>query len=186
VAHAAPLRVRDVDDDVDTFVGGQMGPAEQVLAAVMFTDVVRARTHFSITDGQPWPKLLCAYNDILRRQAVRYNGRIARSGDGAFVQFAGAYGAFRCVIAVQQDLREIDLDLRAGLHAGEVDSPDGDNAVVLARVANRICCVADSGRVFASRVFGALVAEAGPVFEDAGTYHLGDVPGTWNLLAVNG
>jgi len=184
--HSTGFRLADLGQEASAYVRDEIGLADHVVAAVLFTDVARSTRHSSNVEEQPWPQLLCAYRDIVRRQAVRYNGSMARSGDGTFVWFTGAYSAIRCALAVQQDLCEVDLDLRGGLHAGEIDLRDGDNTVVLAHVASRICGVADAGRVFASQVFGELAADVGLVLEAAGTYQLDDVPGEWNLLAVNG
>jgi class 3 adenylate cyclase len=170
---------------MDVCVRDHGGPAERVVAAVMATDVVRSTAHISTIDEHTWPQLLCEYDGIVRRQAARYNGRLTRSSDGASVRFSTAYSAVRCVLAIQQDLRDIGLELRAGLHAGEVDALDEEMTEELAHVASRICCVAGSGRVLASREFGGFVVGAGLVFEDVDECHLDDVLGEWNLLAVN-
>jgi hypothetical protein len=159
--------------------------AARVLAAVMSTDVTRATGDLSTIDEDPRPHRLGAYDDIVRRQALRYNGTIKKSADGAFVQFTSAYSALRCVLAIQQDLRDVGLELRAGLHAAEVDVLDEDMTDVLAHVASRIRCVAQSGRVLTSRVFGDFVVGTGLVFEDVHGYYLDDVLGEWNLLAVH-
>ena len=118
-------------------------------------------------------------------QAVRYNGRIVQSADGSFVRFSGAYSAVRCALAIRQDLRDLGVDLRAGLHAGQGQPPDADVDGVVADVANQICGVAGSGRVLTSRVVADLLTGSCVLFEDAGTYQLGDVPGEWQLLAVS-
>ncbi len=170
---------------MDVFLREQVDPAERVLAAVMFTDIARSRVHLPTIDERAWPELVTAYGDIVGRQAVRYNGRIVQSADGSFVRFSGAYSAVRCALAIRQDLRDLGVDLRAGLHAGQGQLPDADVDGVVAHVANQICCVAGSGRVLTSRVVADLVTGSCVLFEDAGTYQLGDVPGEWQLLAVS-
>jgi class 3 adenylate cyclase len=159
--------------------------AVRVLAAVMSTDVTRAAGDLSTIDEGSWPQRLGEYDGIVRRQALRYNGTIKKSGDGTFVQFSSAYSALRCVLAIQQDLHDVGLELRAGLHAAEVDVLDEDMTEVLAHVAGRIRCVAQPGRVLTSRVFGDFVVGSGLVFEDVRGYYLDDVLGEWNLLAVH-
>ena len=116
---AAPLRLETGADHVDVFLREQVDPAERVLAAVMFTDIARSRVHLPTIDERAWPELVTAYGDIVGRQAIRYNGRIVQSADGSFVRFSGAYSAVRCALAIRQDLRDLGVDLRAGLHAGQ-------------------------------------------------------------------
>jgi class 3 adenylate cyclase len=159
--------------------------AVRVLAAVVSTDVTRATRDLSTLDDGSWPQQLGEYDDIVRRQALRYNGTVRKSGDGTFVQFSSAYSALRCVLAIQQDLCDVGLELRAGLHAAEVDVLDDAMTEVLAHVAGRIRCVAHPGRVLTSRVFGDFVVGSGLVFEDVHGYYLDDVLGEWNLLAVH-
>jgi class 3 adenylate cyclase len=182
---AAPLPVAAIDDELDVLFSDQSDEAERFLAAVMFTDIARSTGPLPALDEHSWPELVREYSDIVGRQAVRYNGRVERCGDGEFVRFSGAYAALRCALAIRQDLRDLGLDLRAGLHAGECKTHDPDVTRVVAHVANRICCVADSGRVLTSHALADLVTGSALIFEEAGTYRLGDVPGQWQLLAVH-
>jgi len=180
---AAPLRVATVAKELDVEVREHIDPSGAELAAVMCTDVART-THLSIEEDT-WRALIHEYGEIVDRQAVRYNGTVVASRDGRFVRFSGAYSAVRCALAIRQDLLDLGLDLRAGLHAGEGNGRNPDLTGAVAHVANRICCVADAGRVLTSRMLADLVDGSGIAFEDAGIHRLGDLPGEWQLLAVS-
>jgi class 3 adenylate cyclase len=179
----APLRVATAAQEVDVLVREQVEQSGAELAAVMCTDVART-THLSIEEDT-WRALIHEYGVIVSRQAVRYNGTVVGSRDGLFVRFSGAYSAVRCALAIRQDLLDLGLDLRAGLHAGEGNVRNPDLTTAVAHVANRICCVASAGRVLTSRMLADLVAGSGIAFEDAGTHRLDDLPGEWQLLAIS-
>ncbi|HEX2383535.1 MAG TPA: adenylate/guanylate cyclase domain-containing protein [Acidimicrobiales bacterium] len=187
---AAPLRgagvvdVDVVDDELEVLPREDPEPAECVAAAVMFTDVAPSRARVPSIDERTWPELVDEYRSIVRRQAARYNGTRVQSHEGAFVRFSGPYSAVRCALAIRRDLHDLNLDLRAGLHAGDGKVRDADITDVIAHVASRICCIASSGRVLASQVLAEHVAGLGLVFDDAGTYRLDDFLGDWHLLAV--
>jgi len=173
-----------VDDDLETLFR-ESQPAERCFAAVLFTDLARPSVRMSSIDDGAWLELVDEYRCIVRHQAARYNGHRVQSADGAFIRFSGAYSAVRCAVAIREDLHDVGLGLRAGLHAGEDSVRDAEATAVIARVASRICCLADVGRVLASQVLATQVAGSGVVFEDVGTYRLDDALGEWQLLAVS-
>jgi hypothetical protein len=165
---------------VDVAVREQAGRAERIVVAVIAAAVVR-----STIDLRSLPEPVGDCDGIIYRQAVRYGGAMKSSPDGVSVRFSNAYSAVRCALAVEQDLRDVGLELSAGLHAGEADSLDGGMTEALAHVASRIRCVAKSSGVFASRAFGDFVVGAGVRFEDARGYYLDDALGEWVVLAVH-
>jgi len=176
--------VGEVDDDLETLFR-ESELAERFFAAVLFTDLARPGVRGSSIDDGRWLELVDHYRCIVRHQAARYNGHRVQSIDGAFVRFSGAYSAVRCAVAIREDLHDLGLDVRAGLHAGEGSVCDADITDVSAHVASRICCLAGAGRVLASQVLATHVAGADVMFEDAGTYRLDDSLGDWQLLAVS-
>jgi class 3 adenylate cyclase len=182
---ASPAREFDLEGALERLLREQPDPVEHFLAAVMCTDFAPSRANLSPTDERAWPDLVDECRAIVCRQAARYNGRLERSSDGSFVRFAGAYSAVRCALAIRQELHELGVDLRAGLHAAEGSARDGDVTDGLAHVANRICCVAESDRVLTSRGLADLVVGSSLVFDDAGTYLLAGLPGHWQLLSVS-
>jgi class 3 adenylate cyclase len=107
-------------------------------------------------------------------------------GDGALARFECANSAVHCALAVRDAVRDLGIDLRAGLHVGEVELRGTDISGIAVHVASRICGIASAGRVLASRTLVELVAGSGLVFEDAGTHSLKGVGGEWTLLAVAG
>ena len=109
---AAPVCLATVSGETDVLVRDRVGRPERVFAAVMSTDVARP-THQPSTVERSWPELLREYARIVRRQAVRYNGGTWQFRDGASVRFSSVYSAVRCVLAIQQDVRDIGLELRA-------------------------------------------------------------------------
>lgn len=182
---ASPPLEPDFEDDLERFLREQPDPVERFLAAVMFTDFAPSRHGLPPMDERAWPDLVDECRAIVCRQAARYNGRLDRSSDGAFVRFSGAYSAIRCALAIRHDLHAVGVDLRAGLHAAEGNVREADLTNAIAHVASLICCLAESDRVLTSRVLADLVAGSGLAFDDAGTYVLADVPGRWQLLAVS-
>jgi class 3 adenylate cyclase len=182
---ASPSPGLDLEDNLEWLLREQPDPVERFLAAAMFTDFAPSRGGLPPVDERGWPDLVEECRDIVCRQAARYNGKLERSPDGSFVRFTGAYSAVRCALAIRQDLHELGVDLRAGLHAAEGNVRDADTTNVIAHVASLICCVADSDRVLTSRVLADLVSGSNLVFDDAGTYVLAGVPGQWQLLAVS-
>ena len=153
---------------------------------MLFTDIVGSTMHLSSVGDHAWHELLDAHDAILARQVQRYDGAIVNFlGDGALARFSCAYSAVRCALAIREEVRTLGVDMRAGLHVGEVEVRGTDISGIAVHVASRICDVAGSGRVLASSTLAGLVTGSGLVFEDAGTHHLKDVAGDWNLVAVN-
>jgi class 3 adenylate cyclase len=183
----APQAIDENFDEVEELI--RFRPTDEnnrELAALLFTDIVGSTMHLSSVGDHAWHELLDAHDAILARQVQRYDGAIVNFlGDGALARFPCAYSAVRCALAIRQEVRNLGVDMRAGLHVGEVEVRGTDISGIAVHVASRICDAAGSGRVLASSTLAGLVAGSGLVFEDAGTHHLKDVAGEWNLVAVN-
>jgi class 3 adenylate cyclase len=123
--------------------------------------------------------------EIVRQQLVRFRGReIDTAGDGFFATFDGPARAVRCAGAIVEQVSELGLDVRAGLHTGECELIDGKPGGLAVVVGARISSIAPSREVFVSSTVKDLVAGSGIVFEDRGEHELKGVPGKWKLHAV--
>jgi class 3 adenylate cyclase len=175
-----------VADEIEEFLRRDSTAASsRVLAAVMFTDIVRSTSLVSTMGDGAWHSLLDAHDSIVGHEVVRHGGAVVNFlGDGALARFECANSAARCALAVRDAVRDLGIDVRAGLHAGEVEQRGTDITGIVVHVASRICDLAGTGRVLASRTLMDLVAGSGLVFKDAGTHALKDVGGEWRLLEV--
>ena len=174
-------------DEVEEFLTGSRPapPVERVLATVLFTDVVSSTERAVELGDEEWRKLLRAHDAQVRRQLERFQGReVNTTGDGFLATFDGPARAIRCAIAIRDAVRAIGLDVRAGLHTGEVEMSDADIAGIAVHLAARVASAADAGEVLVSRTVVDLVAGSGLTFADRGEHTLKGVPGQWTLFAV--
>ena len=174
--------------EIEAFLRHQSYPGpDRVLAAVMFTDIVRSTNLVSTLGDGPWHSLLDAHDSIVGHEVERHGGAVVNFlGDGALARFKCANSAVHCALAVRDAVRDLGIDMRAGVHVGEVEQRGKDITGIAVHVASRICGIAGSGRVLTSRTLMELVAGSGLVFEDAGTHLLKDIGGEWRLLEVAG
>ena len=115
----------------------------------------------------------------------RFRGRMVKStGDGVLATFDGPGRAVRCACALQDAVRPLGLDIRVGLHSGEIELRGDDVAGMAVHIGARVAAVAGAGEVLVSRTVTDLVAGSGIVFEDRGEHGLKGVPGTWDLFSV--
>jgi class 3 adenylate cyclase len=121
----------------------------------------------------------------VRRELTRFRGHeIDTAGDGFFASFDGPARAIRCACAVRDTLREIDLEVRAGVHSGECELIDGKVGGIAVHIGARVAAQAVAGEVLVSQTVRDLVAGSGLVFEERGPAQLKGVPGEWRLFAV--
>ena len=123
----------------------------------------------------------------MRRQLARFRGReIDTAGDGFFASFDGPARAIRCACAISDAVRELGLEVRAGLHTGECEIVDGKVGGIAVHIGARVAAEAAPGEVLVSSTVKDLVAGSGLVFEERGARELKGVPGEWRLFAVAG
>jgi class 3 adenylate cyclase len=174
-------------DEVEEFLtGARRGPESQrVLATVLFTDIVGSTERAARLGDRKWRDLLDAHDQIVRRQLERFRGReIDTVGDGFLATFDGPGRAIQCACAVRDAVRPLEIEVRGGLHTGEIELRDADVAGIAVHLAQRVSGLAQPGEVLVSRTVTDLVAGSGLDFDDRGDHELKGIPGTWKLFAV--
>ncbi len=134
-----------------------------------------------------WRELLSQHHALIRRELVRFRGReLDTAGDGFFASFDGPARAIRCACAVHEAVRDLGLEVRAGLHTGECELVDQKVAGIAVSIGARVAAQAQPGEVLVSQTVKDLVAGSGIEFADRGAAELKGVPGEWRLFAVEG
>jgi class 3 adenylate cyclase len=172
--------------EIEDFVTGvRPAPApNRVLATVLFTDIVGSTARAAELGDTRWRKLLEEHNHVARRQIERFGGReIKTVGDGLLATFDGPARAVRCAAAIRDAVAELGLQLRAGLHTGEIELQPNDIAGVAVHVGARISAMAGPGEILVSSTVKDLVIGSGLTFEDRGTHELRGVPGAWRIFS---
>jgi pimeloyl-ACP methyl ester carboxylesterase len=176
-------------DEIEEFLTGvRPRPLlDRVLATVLFTDIVESTQRLAELGDKQWRGVLDEHHALVRRNLDRFQGdEVNTTGDGFLASFDGPARALRCACAIRDEVRTLGIDIRAGLHTGEVERRDGDLAGMAVHIGSRVAAAASASEVLASRTVKDLVTGSGIVFEDRGERQLKGVPGTWQLYAVNG
>ncbi len=174
-------------DEVEGFLTGvRRGPdPDRVLATVLFTDVVGSTETATRVGDRAWRSLLERHHQVVRRALARWRGReIQTAGDGFLATFDGPARAIRCAVAATEGIRDLGLQIRAGLHTGEVEIADGDVRGIAVHIGSRVAGLAGPGEVLVSRTVADLVAGSGIVLAERGEHELKGVSGTWLVYAV--
>jgi pimeloyl-ACP methyl ester carboxylesterase/class 3 adenylate cyclase len=159
---------------------------ERVLATILFTDIVGSTARLAELGDRRWRELLGQHHAIVRRQLVRFSGKeLDTAGDGFFASFDGPARAIRCAVAITNAVKEIGLDVRAGLHTGECEVIEGKVGGIAVHIGARVASKADAGEVLVSSTVRDLVAGSGIPFVERGVAELSGVPGEWRLFAVD-
>jgi pimeloyl-ACP methyl ester carboxylesterase len=180
----------DPDDtiaEIREFLTGrrEAGSSDRVLATVLFTDLVGSTESAAELGDRRWRDLLEQHHLAVRRELGRFDGReVDTAGDGFFATFDGPARAIRCAQAIVGAVRPLGLELRAGLHTGEVERADGKVAGIAVNIGARVAAQAEAGEVLVSGTVKDLVAGSGLEFRDRGVAKLKGIPGEWRLFAV--
>ncbi len=159
--------------------------SDRVLATVLFTDIVGSTAKLAELGDRRWKELLQHHHALVRRQLVRFSGReIDTAGDGFFASFDGPARAIRCACAITEAVRELGLDVRAGLHTGECELVEGKVGGIAVHIGARVAAEAAPGEVLVSSTVRDLVAGSGIRFSERGAVELKGVPGEWGLYSV--
>jgi len=172
-----------VGSEQTAILGASEGGAERVLATVLFTDIVDSTDHAARLGDHRWRDLVEAHPRLVRRELDRFHGReINTAGDGFLATFDGPARAVRCAQAICEGVRRLGLEVRAGVHTGEIEVATGDDVGGIAvHLGARIAALANGGDVFVSRTVRDLVAGSGLCFEYRGSRHLKGIPEKWDI-----
>jgi class 3 adenylate cyclase len=176
-------------DEVQEFLTGVRGDADvdRVLATVMITDIVGSTEHASRLGDRSWRDLLNGYDRLVVNHLERFRGRyVNTTGDGTLATFDGPARAIECARAISHAVESIGIEVRAGLHTGEVESRGQNVAGLAVHIAARVASLAGGSEVLVTRTVTDLVAGSGISFDDRGEHELKGLPGTWRLFAVGG
>ena len=174
-------------DEIEEFLTGiRHGPEpDRVLATVLFTDIVGSTEKAATLGDRRWRDLLEGHHTLVRRELARFRGReIDTSGDGFLATFDGPARAVRCARAVSDGVRALGLDVRAGLHTGEIELVNDKVSGLAVHIGARVAATAGPGEVLVSSTVKDLVAGSGLRFQDRGSQALKGVPGQWHLFAL--
>ena len=159
----------------------------RVLATVLFTDIVGSTRRAAELGDRRWRELLDTHDQVAGRLVGQWGGRLVKTtGDGILATFDGPGRAIGCVAALREQLGAIGIQVRAGLHAGEVELRDGDVGGIAVHIAARVMAAAGGGEILVSRTVRDLVAGSELVLEDRGSRRLKGVEGDWELFALAG
>src|SRR3954469_20362020 len=160
---------------------------DRVFATVLFTDIVNSTVQSAELGDEGWRKVQDGHDAVVRAQLARFNGReIRKMGDGFLATFDGPGRGVRCAQAITESVKPLGIEIRAGLHAGEIELTDGDIAGIAVATAARVGALATASEVLVSSTVRDLVAGSSIELEDRGTHALKGVPGEWRLYAVAG
>jgi len=180
----------DVDpllDEVEEFLTGTRRAPEpdRVLATVLFTDIVASTAKAGELGDRQWNRLLQRHHEAVRGVLERFRGReVGTAGDGFLATFDGPARAVRAAVAAGDAVHPLGLEIRAGVHTGEVEVIGDDVAGIAVHTGARVAALAGAGEVLVSSTVKDLVAGSGIAFEERGEHELKGVPGTWRLYAV--
>jgi class 3 adenylate cyclase len=179
---------RSVLDDIEEFVTGvRVGDdPDRRLATLLFTDIVRSTERASELGDVRWRELLDRHDSAVRRQLARFRGlEVKTTGDGFLATFDGPARAVECACAIRDAAAQLGLEVRSGVHTGEIEMRNDDVAGIAVVIAARVGTLAEPGQVWVSRTVTDLVVGSGLRFTDRGAHTLKGVPGEWNLYAVD-
>ena len=166
------------------FASFLIGSRSRVLATLLFTDIVESTATAARLGDARWRELLSAHFESVRAELERYGGReVKTTGDGLLATFDGPGQALRCAAAIRKIANRDDLQVRAGVHVGEVEVVGDDIRGVAVHVAQRIMAAAGADEIVVSDLTRALASASGLAFEDRGTHTLKGLDGEWALAA---
>lgn len=176
-----------VADEVEEFITGarHVPEVDRVLATVLFTDIVGSTELASRLGDHVWHDLLELHNTIIRKELKRFRGcEVDTSGDGFFATFDGPGRALRCACSIRDSVQQLGIDIRVGLHTGEVEMIDDKASGIAVHIGARVAAAAQAREVLTSGTTKDLVIGSGLSFKDRGEHILKGVPGEWRLFSV--
>jgi class 3 adenylate cyclase len=174
-------------DEIEEFLTGvRPVPApDRALATVLFTDIVSSTERAAMLGDDAWTRTLDRHDARVAREVERHRGRrINTTGDGMLATFDGPARAVRCAQAICGAVRSLGIEVRAGLHTGEIELRGADVGGIAVHIGQRVSALAGPGEVLVSSTVKDLVAGSGITFADRGSHVLKGVPDEWRVFAV--
>jgi class 3 adenylate cyclase len=174
-------------DAIEEFLTGRLPrpPIDRVLATVLFTDIVNSTGQAASMGDRRWRELLATHDNLIRAEVDRFRGRTVKfTGDGVLATFDGPARAIHCACAIRDAVHAFGLEVRAGLHTGEIELQEHDVSGIAVHIGQRVASLAAPQQVLVSRTVADLLAGSDITFQDHGEYELKGVPGTWRLFDV--
>jgi class 3 adenylate cyclase len=171
-------------EEIGEFVTGERPPVEvdRILTTVLFVDIVASTERAASLGDQRWSELLSAHRQVVRDELRHFRGQeIDTAGDGFLATFDGPARAIRCAFAIRERVEALGLQIRAGLHTGEVELSDEGPRGLAVHIGARVGAAAGPGEVLISRTVADLTVGSGIKLEDRGEHELKGVPGSWRL-----
>ncbi|HYI22534.1 MAG TPA: adenylate/guanylate cyclase domain-containing protein [Candidatus Limnocylindrales bacterium] len=158
---------------------------DTVLATVLFTDIVDSSARQAALGDRAWKALVLAHHERVRRALDRWRGvENDTAGDGFYATFDGPARAIRCALDIAEQMEDLGIQIRAGLHTGECELIDGKHGGLTVSIGARVASTAGSSEVLISQTVKDLVAGSGFLFEDRGEHTLKGIPENWRLYRV--
>jgi class 3 adenylate cyclase len=177
-------QILDVAEEFLTGVPRAPEP-DRVLATILFTDIVGSTERAGALGDRKWRAVLDGHDRLARDLIDRFRGRqVKTTGDGVLAVFDGPGRAIRCAGALRDGVRSLGLEIRAGLHCGELELRGDDVGGIAVHIGARVAAMAGAGQVLVSSTVKDLVAGSGISFSDCGEHELKGVPGTWRVFAL--
>jgi class 3 adenylate cyclase/pimeloyl-ACP methyl ester carboxylesterase len=176
-----------VIEEIQAFLTGARTPPQpdRVLATILFTDIVDSTERAVQVGDTRWRDLLETHDKVSRQLIAQFRGRVIRStGDGILAIFDGPARAIRCAKLIVDAISDLGLELRSGLHTGEVELQGEEIGGIAVHIAARVMAAASGREVLVSRTVKDLVVGSGINFGDRGEHALKGVPGTWQLFSL--
>jgi class 3 adenylate cyclase/pimeloyl-ACP methyl ester carboxylesterase len=175
-------------DAIEEFLSGSLAPPEidRVLATVLFTDLVNSTPQAAEQGDRRWRELLVTHDRIVGEETDRFRGRVVKfTGDGVLATFDAPGRAIRCACAIRDAVQALGVEVRAGLHTGEIELRGDDISGITVHTAQRVSSLARAGEVLVSRTVADLLAGSDFDFDERGEHELKGLPGNWRLFSVH-
>jgi len=173
--------------DIQEFFTGNR-PAElsdRILATVLFLDIASSTERASALGDAAWRNVMNSYYATVRKELARFRGKETNTaGDGFLATFDGPARAVRCALAIAKEVKQLGIDVRAGVHTGECELMGDNVGGIAVHAGARIMAKAEPGGVVASRTVKDLVAGSGIAFDDIGAHALKGIDGKWHLFTA--
>jgi len=174
-------------DEIEEFLTGSRSGAEASVfnTTVLFTDIAGSTEQEARLGPREWSRLTDAHEAMVHDAVARHRGReIRTTGDGVLATFDANGRALRCAIEMVARAKSMGLDLRAGLHTGDVELRGHDIGGLQVNIARQVCDLTAPGEVWASETVKSATTGAGFGFKEQGQYELKGVPGSWRIYRV--